>query len=102
MLDLLSNLADRSCCQDGSKGKLVGAAALDMAWRNLDSEKDLGRRICRRHVGVGCVVDDGDCGLIIDCPSRMHVVVLNQTSKDENAVKRVCISKVIRDDQVSP
>lgn len=102
MLDLLSNLADWSCCQDGSKGKLVGAAALDVAWRNLDSEKDLGRRICRRHVGVGCVVDDGDFGLFIDCPSRMHVVVLKQTSKDENAAKRECISNIVRDDQVSP
>ena len=100
MLDLLSNLADWSCCQDGSEGKLVGAAALDMAWRDLDSENDLDRRICRRHVGVGCVVDNCDYDLIIDCPSRVHAVLLRQTSKDENA-ERAYISKGFQDDQVS-
>ena len=100
MLDLLSNLADWGRCQDSSEGKLVGAAALDMAWRDLDSENDLDRRICRRHVGVGCVVDNCDYDLIIDCPSRVHAVLLRQTSKDENA-ERAYISKGFQDDQVS-
>jgi hypothetical protein len=97
MLDLLSNLADWGRCQDSSEGKLVGAAALDMAWRDLDSENDLGRRICRRHVGVGCDVVARGCRLIIDCPSRVHVVMyLKQTSKGKNAAKRVYIKSVSR------
>lgn len=85
MLDLLSNPADWSCCRDSPKRKLVGAAALDVAWRDLDSEHDLARRICRRHIGVGCVVADCRWGLIIGYPLRVHVVVLEQTSKDKNA-----------------
>ena len=76
MLDLLSNLADWGTCRDSSKGELVSAAALDMAWRDLYSEHDLARRICRRHVGVGC--DVVACGrkLIIDYTSRVHLVML--------------------------
>ena len=96
MLDLLSNLADWGRCQDSSEGKLVGAAALDMAWRDLDSENDLGRRICRRHVGVGCDVVACGCKLVIDCPSRVHVVMLKQTSKGQNAAKSVYIKSVSR------
>jgi hypothetical protein len=63
MLDLLSNLADWGTCCDSPERELVGAAALDMAWRDLDSENDLDWRICRRHVGVGCVVDDSGYGI---------------------------------------
>lgn len=89
-MNLLSNLADWNSRRDSPKRKLVGAAALDMAWRDLDSEKDLDWRICRRHVGgIDCVVDDCGCGLIIDYPSRVHVVVLKQTSKDKHAAMYV-------------
>ena len=88
-MDLLSNLADWNSCRHSPKRKLVGAAALDVAWWDLDSEHDLDRRICRRYVGVACVVDDFECGITIVRPSRACVVKLQQTSKDENAAKCV-------------
>ena len=92
MLDLLSNLANWCTCRDSPKRKLVGAAALDMAWRDLDSENDLDWRICRRHVGDGRIVDNSGCGINYRLPITC---ACGDVEADEQRQERYKLYKLI-------